>query len=50
MAAGDVARAMPLLERAAAAADAMGAPAEAEAFRQAAAGLRDGRVGLDALP
>ena len=50
MAAGDVARALPLLERAAASADAMGAPAEAEAFRQAATSLRDGRVGFDAVP
>ncbi|MGD0017966.1 MAG: adenylate/guanylate cyclase domain-containing protein [Candidatus Limnocylindrales bacterium] len=44
MAAGDVARAVPLLERAAVEADAMGALAEAEAFRQAATALRDGRT------
>jgi adenylate cyclase len=44
IAAGDVARALPLLERAATEAEAMGALVEAEAFRQAAAALRDGRT------
>jgi adenylate cyclase len=42
MAAGDVVRALPLLERAAMEAEAVGAVAEAEAFRQTAASLRDG--------
>jgi predicted ATPase len=42
MAAGDVGKALPVLERAAAEADAIGATAEAEAFRQAAASLRAG--------
>jgi predicted ATPase len=45
LAAGDVERALPLLEKAALEADAVGAPAEAEAFRQAAESLRTGRVG-----
>jgi hypothetical protein len=43
MAAGDKVRAVPLLERAAQEAEAMGAMAEAEAFRQAATALRDGK-------
>jgi adenylate cyclase len=44
MAAGDVARAVPLLERAAREAETVGAFAEAEAFRQAATALREGRT------
>ena len=43
MAAGDVGRAVPLLERAAIAAETVGAVSEADAFRQAATALRDGR-------
>jgi class 3 adenylate cyclase len=43
MAAGDVARAIPLLDRAAAEAGALGALTEAEGFRQAAETLRTGR-------
>jgi adenylate cyclase len=42
MAAGDPEKALPVLERAAAEAEAIGATAEAEAFRQAAASLRAG--------
>ena len=49
MAAGDTARAVPLLERAAQEAEAMGAMAEAEAFRQAATALRDGRPMPDTI-
>ena len=45
IAAGDVARALPLLQRAVLEAEAMGAVAEAEAFRQAATALRDGQAG-----
>jgi adenylate cyclase len=44
IAAGDVARALPLLQRAVLEAEAMGAVAEAEAFRQAATALQDGRT------
>ena len=48
--AGDVARALPLLERAALQADAVGAVAEAEAFRRAAADLNAGAVVRGAVP
>ena len=44
MAAGDAARAVPVLERAAAEAEAIGALAEAEAFRQAARSFQAGGV------
>ena len=50
IAAGDVARALPLLERAAKEADAVGAVAEAETFRQAAAALSEGRTIPEAVP
>jgi hypothetical protein len=40
---------VPLLERAAQEAEAMGAMAEAEAFRQAATALRDGRPMPDTI-
>jgi predicted ATPase len=50
IAAGDVERALPLLERAATEAEAMGALAEAEAFRQAAAALRDGGTVASQVP
>jgi adenylate cyclase len=49
MAAGDVARALPLLERAAVEAEAMGALSEAETFRQTAADLREGRTAPKAI-
>jgi predicted ATPase len=44
MAAGDAVRAVPLLERAALEAEAIGAVAEADGFRQAARALREGRT------
>ena len=50
VAAGDVRRALPLLERAAMEADAVGAVAEAEAFRKAAAALSEGRTIPEAVP
>jgi predicted ATPase len=50
IAAGDVERALPLLERAATEAEAMGALAEAEAFRQAATALRDGGTVASQVP
>jgi hypothetical protein len=45
-----VERALPLLERAATEAEAMGALAEAEAFRQAATALRDGGTVASQVP
>jgi class 3 adenylate cyclase len=48
--AADVERALPLLERAATEAEAMGALAEAEAFRQAATALRDGGTVASQVP
>jgi predicted ATPase len=50
IAAGDVRRALPLLERAAMEADAVGAVAEAAAFRNAAAALSEGRTIPEAVP
>jgi class 3 adenylate cyclase len=50
LAAGDLARALPLLERAAVEAESVGAMTEAEAFRRAAAALREGRPLPDAVP
>ena len=50
IAAGDVARALPLLERAATEAEALGALAEADAFREAAGALRDGHVAPETVP
>jgi len=50
IAAGDVRRALPLLERAAMKADAVGAVAEAASFRNAAAALGEGRTIPDAVP
>ena len=50
MAAGDVVRAVPLLERAAMEAEALGALAEAQSFRQAATDVRDGTTAPEAVP
>jgi class 3 adenylate cyclase len=49
MAAGDVERAVPLLERAAIDAESVGAMTEARAFKRAAAALKEGATGSDAV-